>query len=269
MKTILPILSICLLLSCNSTEQDQVASFPKEKKISKFVSINENGNTIESRFLVPKGFERTNVAEGSFGHYLRKLPLKKGGSPVLYYDGRTKNNSKVYAAVVDMDLDKRDLQQCADAVMRLRGEYLFREKKFDQIKFNYLSDGKPRYFKTYAKGDNSYSKFRKYMIQIFSYANTSSLRDELVVRPIMEMEIGDTFIQKGKPYGHAVIVVDMAEKKATGEKVYMLAQSYMPAQDTQILLNPMNEKLSPWYQLNKEEIRTPEWSFIPEDLRRF
>ena len=46
------------------------------------------------------------------------------------------------------------------------------------------------------------------------------------------MQIGDVLIQGGSP-GHAVIVVDMAENPATGEKLYLLAQSYMPAQDIQ------------------------------------
>ena len=268
MKTLLYLLVITLFLGCVSSIEEKPVVKTKEIN-SKFVSTNNNGNTIATRFNVPAGFERIKVASNSFGSYLRQLPLKAPESSVAYYDGTKKPNNDVYCAVVDMELDHRDLQQCADAVMRLRGEYLFKEKRFSEIKFNYLSDGKPRYFKDYSKGDMSYSKFRKYMIQVFSFANTASLRDELKTRPIMEMEIGDTFIQKGSPFGHAVIIVDMAIDKATGEKLYLLAQSYMPAQDTQILLNPMNNKLSPWYQLNEKAITTPEWPFVPEDLRHF
>ena len=37
--------------------------------------------------------------------------------------------------------------------------------------------------------------------------------------------------------GHVVLIVDMAENDK-GEKIFMLAQSYMPAQQTQILINP-------------------------------
>ncbi len=268
MKTILPILSIILLFSCatdESTSKSVAINSPTKKVLVK----NPIGNTIETRFSVPAGYERVEVGQNSFGQYLRDLPLKPEGSEVLHFDGSTKTNRGVYAAVVDMDLDQLNLQQCADAVMRLRGEYLFKEKRIGEIKFNYLSDGKPRYFKEFAKGNESYSNFRKYMIQIFSYANTASLRAELKQRPFMKMEIGDTFIQKGRPYGHAVIVVDMAINRSTGEKIYMLAQSYMPAQDTQILLNPMNKQLSPWYELKSAPFSTPEWSFNPEDLRHF
>ena len=83
------------------------------------------------------------------------------------------------------------------------------------------------------------------------------------------MQIGDILIQKGNPYGHAVIVIDMAENPDTREKVYMLAQSYMPAQDIQVLVNRNNSKISPWYLINEDPIESPEWTFNPEDLKRF
>src|SRR5262245_19513806 len=71
---------------------------------------------------------------------------------------------------------------------------------------------------------------------------------------------GDVFIQAGYP-GHAVIVVDVA-KDRQGHKVFLLAQSYMPAQDMQILRNPELRALGPWYDANFGAIlRTPEWTF--------
>ena len=86
---------------------------------------------------------------------------------------------------------------------------------------------------------------------------------------IKDMEIGDIFIQGGSP-GHAIIVVDMAENSLTGDKAFMLAQSYMPAQETQILINKSNDLLSPWYLVSPDEkLITPEWSFNIGDLKRF
>ena len=83
------------------------------------------------------------------------------------------------------------------------------------------------------------------------------------------MQIGDVFIQKGRPYGHAITVMDIA-KNESGEKIFMLSQSYMPAQDIHILKNPNNEGFSPWYKLNNEDdLVTPEWTFSYEDLMRF
>lgn len=227
-------------------------------------------STLFLRYASPENSKRIQVQPESFEEYLRNLPLKEKGSKVKFYDGGTKSNQGVYDGVVDMSLGKRDLQQCADAVMRLRAEYLYEKGAFEEIKFNFLSDGKARYYSDYHGGDFSRSKFLKYLDYIFSYANTSSLHDELrAVDNPNEMKIGDVFIQKGRPYGHAVIVVDMAENKDSGQKYFILAQSYMPAQDTQILINPNNKNTSPWYEIKGSELHTPEWNFTYSDLRRF
>lgn len=252
-------------------------SFPftkgKEIFLLFFLFLNFNlqaQNTIAERFVPPSGFERVKEEPTSFANYLRHLPLQPKGALVNYYDGRQKPNRNVYAAVVNMDIGKKDLQQCADAVMRLRGEYLYGQKKYEKIHFELVSTLKPSYYKNYAKGDYSYPTFRKYMEHIFMSANTASLLHELVKVPsFVQMKIGDVLVQKRIPYGHAVIVVDMAVNPKTGQKVYLLAQSYMPAQETQILQNPNNEDLSPWYELMDETISTPEWTFQPVDLKRF
>ncbi len=103
------------------------------------------------------------------------------------------------------------------------------------------------------------------------YAGTASLSKELKSVDISEVEIGDVFIQGGFP-GHAVIVVDMAVS-TTGEKLIMLAQSYMPAQDIHVLVNPANKRLGAWYEVEKikekEMLITPEWQFTSSDLKRF
>src|SRR5688572_11610511 len=81
------------------------------------------GKTILTRFNCPDGYQRLVYDSGSFGWYLENLLLKEVGEPVKYYDGRTKDKGDVYCAVVAMEISDKDLQQCADAVMRLRGEY--------------------------------------------------------------------------------------------------------------------------------------------------
>lgn len=81
-----------------------------------------------------------------------------------------------------------------------------------------------------------------------------------------DIKIGDVLIEKKIPYGHAVIVVNMAFDN-TGKKKVMLAQSYMPAQEIQILINPANPS-SVWYDV-KEAFITPEWNFKKEHLKSF
>ncbi len=248
--------------------------------------INETGKTITTRFTPPAEYERVISPAGSFGAYLQSLPLKPHGTPVKYYNGEIKNRP-VYCAVVDMEIGKQDLQQCADAVMRLRAEHLYQQKKYADIHFKFTNgDNAPytQYAEGYrasvkgnkitwnktAKKDYSYPTFRKYMDLVFMYAGTLSLSKELKpVASLKDIQIGDVFIKGGSP-GHAVIVVDMAQNKKTGEKLFLLAQSYMPAQETQVLLSPMNGDLSPWYSNRFEgNLQTPEWTFEQAQLKRF
>ena len=85
---------------------------------------------------------------------------------------------------------------------------------------------------------------------------------------MVKLEPGDVLIRGGFP-GHAVIVMDVAKNKA-GNKIYMLAQSYMPAQDIHVLNNPSDKALSPWYEVNDEnEIITPEYVFKRDELKRW
>ena len=100
----------------------------------------EKCNTIATRFAPPQGYTRSVAHANSFGNFLQNLPLKPAGSQVHLYDGRLKANQSVHAAVLDMDAGETDLQQCADAVMRLRAEHLFAQKQYGQIHFN-LTNG--------------------------------------------------------------------------------------------------------------------------------
>jgi hypothetical protein len=90
---------------------------------------NAEGNTVATRFNVPVGYSRKAYTAGTFGNYLQDLPLKPQGTLTKYYNGEVKDK-KVAAAVIDMSVGNRDLQQCADAIMRLRAEWLFSEKRF-------------------------------------------------------------------------------------------------------------------------------------------
>ncbi len=219
---------------------------------------------------VPDGFKRLEIDSGSYASYLRHLPIKQENNIVLLYDGTQKYNQKVQFAVLDIDVGNRDLQQCSDAVVRVRAEYLYANKRYNEIHFNFLSDGKPRYYNNYVGNDKSYKKFRKYLNYIFAYANTGSLHDEMQSVDFEDMKIGDVFVQKRRPYGHAIQVVDMAKNEKTNEIIFMLTQSYMPAQEIHILNNLNNKKINPWYSGSFDgELFTPEWIFTKNDLKRF
>ena len=61
------------------------------------------------------------------------------GAPVLLYDGR-KKFIESHISVIDMPILPQDLIQCADAVIKLRAEYLYSKKDYDKISFN-LTNG--------------------------------------------------------------------------------------------------------------------------------
>jgi len=243
------------------------------------------GKTIHHRFEVPEGYIRVKTDTNSFAGYLQNFPLKPSGSKVYYFNGDEKSNAGVYEAVLDIDVGEKDLQQCADAVMRLRAEYLYQKKLYDKIHFNFTSGFNAEY-KRWANGDRikvdgnkvswyssaskdfTYPTFKKYMEKVFTYAGTLSLSKEMKMVSVEDMQIGDVFIKGGSP-GHAVIIMDMA-MNTNGKKIFMIAQSYMPAQNIHILKNFNDPFISPWYSLeNTDKLYSPEWTFEKTQLMRF
>lgn len=288
-KRILLLIFVMLVLtSCDSVDNNDKAKETDNKIIidEKAVELlNKEANTISERYNTPEGFERIDVEDGSFGEFLRKQKLKPYGEKVLYYDGREKPFGNVYDSVLDVEIGDRDLHQCADAIMLLRAEYFYSTGQYEKIKYNFVSgfeakysewmngarikiDGENVSYYNATEPSNTYEDFRKFMDIVFAYSSTLSLEKELESIDIDEMSIGDVFIEGGSP-GHAIIIVDVAENEK-GEKIFLLAQSYMPAQQTQILLNPNDDKISPWYSLEGyDKLVTPQWTFVLDQLKRF
>jgi len=243
--------------------------------------------TLQKAIAPPHGYQRTAVAKPSYGAWLRDLPLKQAAAPVKLYTGRLKPNQRAHHAVVELDTGNRNLQQCADAAIRLYSEFLWSQKRQNDIAFH-ITNGMWVPWKRWAAGHRvrvkrggskwttgsstgrSRKQFARYLRFIMGYAGTASLARRLPKRTVPQLAIGDLLIQGGFP-GHAVVVLDMA-KNPQGDTLILLGQSYMPAQDFHVLKNPTNRGLSPWYQLSDIQssrgIRTPEWRpFHAKDLR--
>jgi Domain of unknown function (4846) len=242
--------------------------------------------TIVDRFAAPQRFVRVAAKPGSLGEWLRGLPLMPAGTPVRLHDGREKVDQSGAAAVIDIDIGGADLQQCADAIIRLRAEYLFSRGAFADIAFDFTSGDRYR-FESYATGimpvvsgnkvswrrargnDGSHASMRRWLDIVFTYAGTMSLSRELKqVESLSNAEIGDALILPGSP-GHAVLIVDMATHAATGRKAVLLAQGFMPAQSVHILANAADPDLSPWFVVGADRVDAPPWRFTPDRLRRF
>jgi hypothetical protein len=243
--------------------------------------------TLADSFAPPDGFVRAATDAGSFGEWLRGLPLAPDGTPVRFYDGREKPDQSEAAAVIDIDVGGADLQQCADAIIRLRAEYLFGRGAAGDLAFDFTSGDRYR-FRSYAEGVTpavsgtkvtwragrrhglSHDSLRRWLDIVFNYAGTLSLSRELQPVPrLSDAAIGDVLVHGGTP-GHAVLIVDLAIEPASGRKLALLAQGFMPAQSLHVLRNPLDPAFSPWFALADDRpIVMPEWMLRPDELRRF
>ena len=246
--------------------------------------------TIESKFAIPDGFEREVVSD--YHKWVISQPLKEENK-VLYHNGDEKPNYDIWAAVFDYDLGTHEYHQCADASMYLNARYNWESKNFFKLAFhscsgdlinyedylkgasyNLINNGQNLDTKIYPENSrtDNLNNFEKWIIKVWAWANTWSLinRNDVESINIMNLRPGDIFIEAGAQcniMGHAISVVDIIINKETGNKKYMLAQSYIPGQEQQVLLN--QETGNVWYDLNEDDIITPEWSFVSTDLKRF
>lgn len=250
--------------------------------------------SLEARFPTPPGYQRVAVTAGSFGEWLRGLPLAAPGTPVVSNSGDTlyPGDDPYVAAVIAIDVGPGDLQQSSDAVTRLHAEWLWASDKPDAISYRSASKlDMP--FSRWAKGqrllpsgpnvfwvvkgkpkDPNYSDFRQYIDAVMLWSNNFSLatRASRVSEPA-QLTPGDFFLQtRGK--GHAVLVLDVAQKP-TGERVALLGQALQsPAQSMHVMrlghatawfsMRPPNPVLTPrgdefsWAELDRLEPKKDE-----------
>lgn len=227
----------------------------------------------------PVNYSLVPVHDSSWPHFLRHLPAREG--QVVDYTGAPIPNQGKHAAVLAYDVGRRDLQQCADALMRLRAEYLFGQKQYDRIAFHFTS-GDLYSFQDYCRGLRprvrgsrvefvegppravTYHALRSYLEIVYAYAGTISLAREL--KPAQGFTIGTVIIKPGSP-GHCCIIVDEARRR-DGKKVYKLAEGYTPAQSIYILKNRADG--SPWHELKEgAPVLTASYHFTDYQLRQF
>src|SRR4051812_22602517 len=97
----------------------------------------------------PAGYFRTS-GNDAFTAWLRAIPLKRDRT-VYLFNGELKRNQQAQFAVLNISVSHQDLQQCADAVMRLRSEYLYSRKDYGNICF-YTNQGVRLSFLEWTRG---------------------------------------------------------------------------------------------------------------------
>ena len=234
---------------------------------------------LEARIAPPTGFDRVVLEPGSFGAWLRRLPLAASGTPVRKFSGSVllEADHENVAAVVAIDAGKTDLMQCADSVMRMHAEWLWSKGRRDMS--YQAASGLPLPYERWARGERIVQKgqsiawvpqgrgrgeehgsFRAFLDQVFAWANTVSLDRQAQKVALDDLRPGDVVVMPGNP-GHAVLFLDLA-RSADGRRVVLLGQGYMPAQGFYVL-RPDRAHL--WFEIEPSTgaIATPFWRPFP------
>ena len=248
--------------------------------------INKKGDSVSTRVKTPKGYTRVVYPKGSFQEFIQNYPLKKYGSKVINYDGSEYFYQSGHVGILEVSVPKNGLQQCADALIRLRSEYLWKMNRKSKIGFEFTSGhycswlryaegyrpkvkgNKVTFHKT-ANKDFSKANFYRYLNLIYTYSGTLSLYHELPkVTSEKNLQVGDMLVYPGTP-GHIIMIVDEV-KNRQGEKRFILAQGNTPAQSVHLLKNPNGGKFNPWYELKLNTyIEVPGYYFNKAKFIRF
>jgi len=235
---------------------------------------------------LPQGFNYVTDGDSAYSNWLLDLELRKDKT-VYLYNGKLKSNQDAQYGVLNIKIGKKDLLQCADAAMKLKADHLFEKHLYDQIRFITTSgsevsfDDWLRGIRWKAKGaklvlynvnkerTNIHEDYDLFMELVFSYCGTYSLSKQLKpVNDSKSIQPGDIFVYGGFP-GHAVTVMAVA-KNEQGERIFLLSQGYMPAQDLHILKNYANADQNPWYKVSElYPLFTPQWQFEKGTLKRW
>jgi hypothetical protein len=244
--------------------------------------------SLEHRIPTPDGYRRLLVQPGTFASWLRRLPTHATRVQVLAHDGRPLPGHAV--AVIDIDVGDRDLQQCADSIIRLHAEHLWSAGRADAAAYHFTSGDRSAWSDWVAgevfRVDGSrvrraagpprpatHATYRQWLDHLFQYAGTRSLAlDSVPVPAEAPLQAGDFLVDPGSP-GHAVVLLDVAEG-AGGRRVGLVGQGFMPAQELHVLGAERVEVLDgAWFPLPRtagETLDVPSWSPFPRSsARRF
>lgn len=243
-------------------------------------------STIISIPLPSREFKRVKTEPGTFGEWLRSLPLKNQGFPVFDYRGRvfkSENDSSV-AAVVDWNVSGQRLQQCMDILVRFYAEYLWQKKLANNLNLplpggywlswqKWQSGNRPEFkgiamnLSKSAKPDTTHKAFDNYLQMIFNASHTQQFYHAFKPIDRSDVRIGDFIVRKGTK-GHAVMIVDLATDER-GSYIGLVGNGDTPACQF-FLLNFKQDQ--PWipFDFDEESLNLPLRRKISWDgLRRF
>jgi len=260
------------------------ASCPMSRANYPWLPVDMDYEPLARRIPMPRGYHEVAVRPGSFGEWLRYIAVAPPGTPVRDVGGKRLRMASRYAKAV-LAIDPREMQECADVVIRLRAEYLRQAGEPDKLVFPLTSGGSiswPRWIagerprlagdrivfgRTSERGD-SREQFDDFLTSAFTWCGTISLaRDGRSVSP-EDIQPGD-FVSRPSPgsTGHAMLIADVVEDDA-GHHLALMVQGAMPAQTPHVALGHV---LGAWVVVDPAgALEVPGWRpFEWTLLRRF
>ena len=260
-------------------------TYPRSLKDYPWLHTAPTYEPLAVRCPTPKGYTRAAVAPGSWGEWLRYLPLLPAGSPVRLKDDvpLLPGSSPVLAGVVDLDVRKN--QECADVIFRLRAEFLRWAGREAEISFpadnvrlswqEWKRGVRPRLvgrrlvLERTASPDASRSSFDKYLAAVFAWSGTYSMAAMGRRASYAKLRPGDFFAHPGESGGggHGVLIADVM-RDAEGHTWVIVLQGYIPAQSAQLASPDGRQAWIPLVPYAPAEV--PRWGeFKWSELREF
>jgi hypothetical protein len=162
----MPRLLFCLLGSlllstpawADPSASDATPRPPTREELTRYPWLSKDARVrpLEVTLAPPSGYTRVAVEPGSFGAWLRGLPLRPEGTPVRDFQGGQvlAGDDPRLAAVAELDVGSLNLQQCADTIIRLHAEWLWAQNQKERIAYRFTS-GDLASWPRYAAGERA------------------------------------------------------------------------------------------------------------------
>ncbi len=250
-------------------------------------TVPDTVTALEHAFPAPSGFVRSTLEPGSWGQWLRGLPLLTERQQPRTFANRP--SFRTAAGIIALDVGHRDLQQCADTWIRLHAEYLWSIGSDEHAGYH-LTSGDLIRWRDWTAGEqllihgskvqrrsgppraSDHRSYRTWLDLVFAYAGTRSLHLDAAAPAVGPVAPGDAFVSAGSP-GHAIIVLDTAFAR-DGRQAAVLGEGYMPAQELSVIRGRQPNALEGvWFLLPRtpsDTLDVPTWPepFALADLLR-
>lgn len=238
---------------------------------------------LSDRVAPPDGFDRILLPSGSFGDWLRHLPVADASIGVHRANGRELMGADDPGLAATICLQPHTNALGAAGVMiRLRAEHGWCAKSLEQIAFHFTS-GQRMSWLAWANGvralsgesgphfemtgidDDSRDSFCAWIETQLQFTSCASLLDDTRAVDDGTIAPGDLLLRGGRD-AHVLIVLDVAVD-ASGRVAVLLGTGHTPAATFHVLRSPSG---SPWFILGSSAIETQRnGAFNLSQLRRW